>query len=67
LGAFTACSAASPNDSLTLLEIFSEILLPNRKPAVYNFRCGHCLPTATLPLGAPAILTADDAASILMQ
>lgn len=58
LGAFTDCKPEFPDRSLTLIQVFQEIL-PGNKPAIYNFRCGHCLPTATIPLGARVSLNVD--------
>ena len=37
-------------DPFPLLEIFYNLNL--NVPILYNFKCGHCLPTASLPLGA---------------
>lgn len=59
LGAFTDCNASDPNKSLSLNEVFNEIILPNKKPTIYNVACGHCLPTLTLPLGAKASLNTE--------
>lgn len=59
LGAFTNCTTDNPEKSLSLIEIFNEIVLPNKKPTLYNLSCGHCLPTLTLPLGAKAYLNAN--------
>lgn len=56
LGAFTECTASDPDKSLSLDEVFNEIILPNKKPTICNLACGHCLPTLTLPLGAKALL-----------
>lgn len=52
LGAWTDCKAPDPDKSLSLLEIFEELIAPENKPTIYNIACGHCLPTMTLPLGA---------------
>lgn len=52
LGAWTNCVAKEPEKSLTLMEIFEELIVPSKKPTIYNFPCGHILPTVTLPLGA---------------
>lgn len=50
---------ASPSDSLTLEQIFEEVVLPAGKPTLYNIACGHCSPVLTLPLGANADMDAD--------
>lgn len=58
-GAFTNCNAREPLESLTITEILNELIVPEKKPSIYNVCCGHCLPTITLPLGAMANLNAD--------
>lgn len=40
-----------PETSETLSQSIDEILKPLGKPLGINLACGHCLPTATLPLG----------------
>lgn len=52
LGAWTGCTAPDIDKSLSLLEVFEELIVPENKPTIYNIACGHCLPTMTLPLGA---------------
>jgi muramoyltetrapeptide carboxypeptidase LdcA involved in peptidoglycan recycling len=39
--------------------IFSELLLDEGKPVIYNFQCGHCETTVSIPLGYYAELDAD--------
>jgi muramoyltetrapeptide carboxypeptidase len=51
-GAFTDCLAEEPEKSLTISDLLNELIRPAGKPAVYDFCCGHRLPTLTLPLGA---------------
>ncbi|SFC54563.1 S66 peptidase family protein [Clostridium uliginosum] len=52
LGAWTNCIPEEGKESLSLIQIFQELLLAENKPIIYNVCCGHCLPTMTLPLGA---------------
>ena len=52
LGAWTDCTANEGENSLTLMEVFEELILPENKPTIYNLACGHCMPTMSLPLGA---------------
>lgn len=47
LGDFADCDAKDPENSLTLAEVFSEIL-PKNKPLLQNLRAGHCDPHMTL-------------------
>lgn len=58
LGAFTDCE---PKDdrSLSLMEVFNEIIVPENKPTLYNLVCGHCLPTLSLPLGAKVMIDGE--------
>lgn len=59
LGSWTDCKAADPEKSLTLMEIFKELIVPENKPVIYNACFGHCLPTMTLPMGAQVCMNAD--------
>ncbi len=50
LGAWTDCQ---PNEGDMPLDVIFEDIFKNLgKPVLRNLRCGHCLPTASLPLGA---------------
>lgn len=62
LGAWTDCEPEDPEKTLTLEEIFSELIVPAGKPVVSGLACGHVLPSLSLPLGAEAELDADSAA-----
>lgn len=69
LGTFTQCEeppangvfdrARTAESSLSLSDIFNEIILPWRKPVISNFRAGHIDPQITVPLGAQAVLDAS--------
>lgn len=59
LGAWTDCVPEYPERTLTLSEIFREVILPSGKPVLSGLACGHTLPTLSLPLGVPARLNAD--------
>ncbi len=63
LGAFTDCVAAEPERSLTLEQVIDDIVKPLGVPAVTGLVCGHCLPTASLPMGR--IFTLDATAAVL--
>lgn len=39
------------SSSLSLREIISEVVLPWKKPTLFNFRAGHIYPQSTLPMG----------------
>ena len=52
LGSWTDCEAKEGSNSLSLLEVFEELIKPENKPTIYNVICGHCMPTMSLPLGA---------------
>lgn len=51
LGAWTNCVPEENKKSLTLMQIFDELIKPEKTPTMYNIACGHCLPTMSLPLG----------------
>ncbi|MDR2168063.1 MAG: LD-carboxypeptidase [Clostridiales bacterium] len=60
-GDFNDCDAPEPEKSLSLVEIARN--LSSDMPVLWNFRCGHCFPTASLPMGAKVRL--DSAAGTL--
>lgn len=62
LGAWTDCPPEIPERTLTLEEIFRQLIVPAGKPAVMNLSCGHCSTTMTLPLGRVCQLDADGCA-----
>ena len=59
LGAWTDCKANEGDNSLSLMEVFEELIKPENKPTIYNLVCGHCMPTMSLPLGAIVKINAD--------
>lgn len=52
IGAFTNCGENEPDAELPLRSVLEGVFAPYGKPTVMNLRCGHCMPTASLPLGA---------------
>lgn len=54
LGQFAKCDPCEPEKSLTLEEVFIDLICDENKPVLYNLSCGHSLPTMTLPMGADA-------------
>ena len=58
LGYYTNCVAQHPEDSLTLNQVFEELIVPAHKPAIMNLACGHSLPSLSLPLGKEVELNA---------
>lgn len=59
LGSWTGCTAGENANSLTLMEIFKEIIATEKRPTVYNLECGHCMPTISLPLGGKASINTE--------
>ena len=59
LGSWTHCEPEDPERSLTLLQVFKDVIAPCGKPVLMGFPAGHCLPTLSLPLGVEAVLDAD--------
>jgi muramoyltetrapeptide carboxypeptidase len=51
LGYYTHCAAEHPESSLTLEQVFEELIVTAHKPALMNLACGHSLPSMSLPLG----------------
>lgn len=60
LGSFAGCTAVDSAESLTLSEIFSELLVPLNKPIISGFACGHTYPQHTLPMGSNIEIDADN-------
>lgn len=61
LGQFTRCEPREDEKSLTLDEVFSDLIAPSGKPVVKNVLCGHCSPSLSLPIGAEFFVDADNA------
>ena len=59
LGAWTDCQPENPERTLTLPEIFKQLIVPAGKPTVMDFACGHVMPTAALPMGRMCRLDGD--------
>ena len=59
LGAWTDCPPEDPERSLTLEEVFRELIVPAARPVLTGLACGHTLPTLSLPLGAMAAMDAN--------
>lgn len=59
LGDWTDCPPEDPERSLTLEEVFRELIVPAGKPVMAGLACGHSLPNLSLPLGAMAAMDAD--------
>lgn len=58
LGYFTDCVPREGKQSLTIEEIFCDLLAPLGIPVLAGLTCGHSEPTLSLPLGAEAELDA---------
>ncbi len=60
LGSWINCEETKENTpSLTIREIFQEVVLPWKKPTILNFRCGHTYPQLSFPMGALTQMDAD--------
>lgn len=51
LGAWTDCVPEIPERTLTLAEIFAQLIVPAGKPTILDLACGHCGTTLALPMG----------------
>jgi muramoyltetrapeptide carboxypeptidase len=67
LGDFKNCEPDNDEDSLSLMQVFEDIILPLNKPTIYNVKSGHCHPMLTLPLGARAQLDADNGKITILE
>lgn len=59
LGDWNDCQSNKPEEALSLIEVFEEVISPYKKPTIYNLKAGHCTPKVTLPLGVKISLEAD--------
>ena len=59
LGAWTDCVPENPERTLSLTEIFTQLIVPAGKPAIGNLACGHCGTTLALPMGRMCRMNAD--------
>ncbi|MGM9549293.1 MAG: LD-carboxypeptidase [Faecousia sp.] len=59
LGAWTDCVPEYPERTLSLTEIFTQLIVPAGKPAVMDVACGHCATTLALPMGRMCRLNAE--------
>jgi muramoyltetrapeptide carboxypeptidase len=59
IGTWTDCESTSYPHGYTVLDVVERALIPLGKPAIFNFRAGHCSPMQSLPLGIEATLDAD--------
>ena len=58
-GPFTNCEGKKEKKSLTLEQIFNDLLPVGEKPILAGLAVGHVLPTASLPMGGLARLDAS--------
>lgn len=59
IGEHVGCAADDPTSSLSLEQVFDDLLRPLGIPCIYHLPIGHGRHLATLPLGAPAELDAS--------
>jgi muramoyltetrapeptide carboxypeptidase len=59
LGDWNDCGPAEGKPSLSLRQVFEDVIAPSLKPCVYGLKAGHCSPTLSLPFGVEALLDAD--------
>lgn len=58
LGDWNDCEPENPEKSLSLQQVFEEMIKPAGKPTISNLKAGHCSPKVTLPFGVQAYLDA---------
>lgn len=67
IGDWQNCEADNPAESLTLQEVFEDILVPLGKPTLYNVKAGHCRPQLTLPLGVEGFIDGDEGKLVIKE
>ena len=67
LGDWKNCVPKDPGRSLTLDQVFRDVVVPSGKPVLAGFPAGHSVPTLTFPLGVRARLDADSGTLELLE
>lgn len=67
LGDWNDCESKIYEDSLSLMEVLKDIIVPYEKPTIFNLKAGHCKPEVTLPLGINTLLDADGGRLIIKE
>lgn len=67
LGAWTDCVPEMPERTLTLKEIFTQLIVPAGKPTIMDIACGHCPTTLALPMGHMCAMDAAKCAITLAE
>ena len=65
LGDWNDCESKIYDNSLSLMEVFGDIVVPFGKPTIFDLKAGHCKPEVTLPFGVKAVLDADEGRLII--
>ncbi|BCN32479.1 S66 peptidase family protein [Anaeromicropila herbilytica] len=52
IGQFANCESKDKENSLTMEQVLQELIVPENKPCINNFTCGHVATTLSLPMGA---------------
>ncbi len=60
LGEFTDITTSDEEHSLTLPQVFEDLLGDIGKPVLAGIRCGHCTPNLTLPFGVMCEMDAEE-------
>jgi len=60
LGDFKNCLTKYEDFNHTLTHVFNDTIVIAKKPTIYNFMAGHCASKITIPLGAKALIDADN-------
>lgn len=67
LGDWNDCDPKKHEESLSLMEVFKEIIVPYGKPTIFDLKAGHCAPKVTIPFGVNAVLDADECKVIIQE
>lgn len=59
MGDYHNCTTDNPEKSLSLQQIFEELVKPVGKPTILGAVCGHCSPSMSLPMGEAFFMDAD--------
>lgn len=67
LGDWEDCGPKDTKPSLTLAQVFADVVAPAGKPTIVNLQAGHCCHKVALPLGVEAELDASAGTLTLVE
>ncbi|MDR5659482.1 LD-carboxypeptidase [Serpentinicella sp. ANB-PHB4] len=67
LADFKDCIPKEYESSLSLMDVFKDVVVPYNKPTIFNLKAGHCPQKVTIPFGVKARLVAHQTKLVLEE